>query len=216
MAKDYYLRPSGDDSAHGQPNSNFNKALRCERGIDEMLGICKGILADGTVVEAEAQYLFSWIKENPDVCSAFPGKLLADRLGRIFLDGVCSETERLELNELLSGFTGQNTKLPKGKAGATRIIFEDPEPPVVFPGKLFSFTGKFVSGTRAWCAEQTTKRGGIFHERPTALTSFLVVGTGGSRDWIHSAYGRKIEAAAEYRDKYGVKIVSEEHWVTFL
>lgn len=218
MARDYYLKktPNDDQSHHGQPPSNFNKAMRSERGIDEMLGICKGILADGTVVEEEARFLSIWIRENPEVCGMFPGKLLVERLNRIFLDGVCSEDEREDLRALLMSFTGQTDKVPVGQAGSTRIIFEDPEPLIVIAGKSFSFTGKFVSGTRTWCADQTTKRGGIFHERPNVETKFLIVGTGGSRDWIHTSYGRKIEAAVEYREKYGTKIVSEEHWVTFL
>lgn len=215
MAKDYFLKKAWTD-AHGQPIPNFNKAMRSERGIDEMLGICKGILSDGVVVESEAAFLSEWVKANPDVCCIFPGKLLVERLNRIFLDGVCSKDEQEDLKDLLQRFTGQTNRVPTAQAGSTRIIFENPEPKIIFPGQAFSFTGKFVSGTRAWCSEQTIKRGGIFHERPTAQTTFLVVGTGGSRDWIHSGYGRKIEAAIEYRERYGTKIVSEEHWVTFL
>jgi len=36
---------------------------------------------------------------------------------------------------------------------------------------------------------------------PRAATSFLVIGAIGSRDWIHSTHGRKIEAAVKLREQ---------------
>ncbi len=44
---------------------------------------------------------------------------------------------------------------------------------------------------------------------------YLVIGTFGSEEWIHSAYGRKIERAIELRDKHGTPyLVSEAHWTS--
>jgi hypothetical protein len=44
-----------------------------------------------------------------------------------------------------------------------------------------------------------------------------VIGTFGSTDWVHTAFGRKIEKAVSYRDA-GVllRIVGEDHWASAL
>jgi len=44
-----------------------------------------------------------------------------------------------------------------------------------------------------------------------------VLGTFGSRDWVHTSFGRKIETAIRYRDKGApIAIVSEDHWAASL
>ncbi len=46
-----------------------------------------------------------------------------------------------------------------------------------------------------------------------ALRSIRVIGAIGSRDWIHSTHGRKIERAVELREQgTGIYILSEEYW----
>lgn len=50
----------------------------------------------------------------------------------------------------------------------------------------------------------------------TRRTSYLVIGTFGSRDWVHTAFGRKIEKAVSYREAVPLRIVAEEHWVRTL
>jgi len=212
MQRDYFLQTD----AHGQPRSNLNAKARADRVIDELLGISKGIIADGIVTEAEACFLKQWIEQNPEAVLQFPGKHLAERLARIFADGKVTPDEQRELYELLSQLTGNTGAIVTVESKSTRLIFDEPEPTIEFPAKAFSFTGKFVSGTRNWCAEQVVNRGGVFHEKPLRETTFLIVGTGGSRDWVHSTFGRKIEKALEFRQKYGTKIVAEEHWARAL
>lgn len=213
MGKDYFLR--GDD-AHGQPQSFLNRSMRLGRSLDELIGICKGVIADGVVNGSEANFLKSWLEANPETAVEFPARHLTDRMARIFNDEVVGEEERQELLDLLKLVTGETEKVSTGEAKSTKIFFEDPEPEIIFVERAFAFTGKFVSGTRKWCCDQTASRGGIFHDKPRRETHFLVLGTGGSRDWIHSVFGRKIEQVLDYREKYGTKIVSEEHWVKYL
>jgi len=45
----------------------------------------------------------------------------------------------------------------------------------------------------------------------------LIVADMGSRDWIHSTHGRKIEKAMEVKSSGNlIAIISEEHWVKHL
>lgn len=92
-----------------------------------------------------------------------------------------------------------------------------PPPEVVFDRRQFCLTGKFAFGSRKQCEAQIVQRRGLAQSKPTRETSFLVVGAMGSSDWIHSTYGRKIEAAVEMRDQgLPISIVAEEHWVRAL
>jgi len=46
---------------------------------------------------------------------------------------------------------------------------------------------------------------------------YLVIGVVGSRDWMHSTHGTKIQKAVEYRDRgIAVQIVDEQNLVRSL
>jgi hypothetical protein len=48
----------------------------------------------------------------------------------------------------------------------------------------------------------------------TKRTDYLVIGTFGSRDWVHTSFGRKIEKAVSLRGSgSGIAIAVEDHWV---
>jgi len=72
----------------GQSAPGFNQHLRARRTLDEMLGLCKGIILDGEVLETEATALAQWIERHPDVQSCFPANVIYKRLRRVFADGV--------------------------------------------------------------------------------------------------------------------------------
>jgi hypothetical protein len=69
----------------GQPvNLAFNRARRTERDICELLGLAKGLLADGVVTEAESVLLRDWIDRHPDAYEYWPISALYQRLERAF------------------------------------------------------------------------------------------------------------------------------------
>src|SRR6184192_1705923 len=73
---------------HGQPlNVRFNRARRAERDLSEMLGLLKGVLADGEVTRTEAALLRDWVLQHRDATEQWPVNILKDRLERIFADG---------------------------------------------------------------------------------------------------------------------------------
>lgn len=56
-------------------------------------------------------------------------------------------------------------------------------------------------------------RGGLPSNNVTKRLHYLIIGDLGSRDWVQSTHGRKIEQALEYtREGTGLAIISEEHW----
>ena len=79
------------------------------------------------------------------------------------------------------------------------------------------FTGKFAFGPRKECERQVHSLGGRCEESVTQQTNYLIVGTFGSRDWVHTSFGRKIEKAVAYRRSgMGLAIISEDHWAGLL
>lgn len=197
----------------GQPPPRFNAMRREDRNICEMLGLVKGVLADGTVSAAEIDLLHGWARAHPDVIEGWPGRVLYRRLETIAADGVVTDTEREDLAELLRQIVGGQAGILVGASTATELPLDRPPPVIAFQDCGFVFTGKFAFGPRAACEEAVQRLGGWCAPSVTRQTRYLVIGTFGSRDWIQSSHGRKIEKAVGYRDMRGAPfIIGEDHW----
>jgi len=205
-------------NADGQPLARrFNAARRMDRDLSELLGLIRGITADGEVSDVEARALGRWLDDNPDVCHQWPASVLASRLDRIFADGHIDEEERADLLDLLHQTTGNRPDLPEGERSATRLPLDDPAPPLMHEDQVYVFTGKFLYGTRSTCERAVIERGGRCTSSVSSKVNVVVIGTLGSQDWIHTTHGRKIEAAVALRQSgQPVSIVAEEHWVGML
>lgn len=203
---------------HGQPNAAFNASRRIDRGIHEMLGLCRGVLADGLVSTEEALMLANWMESNPDLVSQWPASALAERLDRIFADGVVDADEQQEMADLLREIAGVVEEGEQAVGQSSTLPLDKPAPPLRFEGWEYVFTGRFASGTRRWCQQAVERLGAGTTSDVTLRTNALVIGTYGSRDWAHSSFGRKIQKAVQYRDERGAElvIVDEAHWNRFL
>ncbi len=204
---------------HGQPfNVQFNHARRCERDLSEMLGIAKGMLADGVVNDAEAVYLAQWGQNHPDALTCWPMNLIFSRLNQFFKDGRIDDSERAELKDLLTHLIGGTASLLLGYEAATTLPLDTP-PPLICWGcdELYVFTGRFAYGTRATLEREVKARGGTCERAVTRRTTFLVIGTFGSHDWQHTTFGAKIRKAVKLRESgFAIRIVGEDHWATAL
>jgi NAD-dependent DNA ligase len=200
---------------HGQPfNVRFNRARRAERDISEFLGLAKGLLADGEVTEAEAKLVAEWVATHQTAAEQWPMPQLIARLERIFRDQKVDESERRELAEILSSIVGGTAGVVLGEDAATQLPLDTPPPHFSWIDAVFVFTGKFAFGTRGDCQYQVTKLGALCEKDVTMRTRYLVIGTFGSRDWVHTAFGRKIQKAVKYREAGArIAIVAEDHWV---
>ncbi|WP_419787330.1 BRCT domain-containing protein [Pseudodesulfovibrio sp.] len=197
---------------NGQPVRNIHAARVSTRTVDELIGLSKGIIADGTVSEAEALFLVQWLQENYDMASDdFVVQTLGKRVSAMLEDGVIDAEERKELFEILSAATGSTTG---STAASTALPLDSPKPAVKFYERSFVLTGKFASGTRTFCQDIITDLGGVPQKSVTLSTNYVVIGELGSRDWKHSSHGTKIMKAVEYRERPDTKIslISEEYW----
>lgn len=193
----------------------FNVARTTQRDLDELVGLCKGVIADGDVNDAEARFLLDWLDRHPAIARAWPGSELAQALSRVMEEGAdqsAAEGELLRVAAAMAGATTFDQPLEVG-SGSTALPLDDPPPAVVFPGKVFCFTGRFELAARAAAAEMTEALGGAVVKKPTKKTSYLVIGAAGSRDWLHSTHGLKILRAMELRDQgVPLAIISELVW----
>ncbi len=200
---------------HGQPlNRMFNRRRREDRNTDELIGLAKGIAADGVVNQAEAEFLSGWLERNAELRDTWPVNILYDRIDDMLCDGCLDQDEQAELLDLLHQFTGQNPPAAMLENWSSKLPFDQPMPKIIFEDRTFCFTGKFISGSRDDCRQAVASRGGRFAGAPSKKVDYLVIGILGSEDWAHTSYGRKIEKAMALKRKgHGIMVVSEDHWV---
>ncbi|NWO05786.1 MAG: hypothetical protein HLX50_08865 [Alteromonadaceae bacterium] len=203
---------------NGQP---LNPALCwsrvADRQVDEVIGLCKGVLADGQVTQGEAEFLLNWLESNQQSADKWPARVIYPRIRAMLADGVLDDDEEQELLTLLMGITGSPKVNATGASASTTLPFDDPAPRVAFAGEIFCLTGTFACGPRREVEEAVIQRGGKVKKTPCKKTAFLVVGEVGSRDWAHSTFGRKIEKAIDLRDSgSSIAIIPEERFFDYL
>jgi hypothetical protein len=211
-------RPPTPLDLDGQPiNTAFNATRRSERSTSELIGLAKGIIADGEVSRPEFGMLLSWLEANPEATFYYPGNVLLCRVHRIIEDRVVDDEELDDLGDLLKEMTGMAHGPIRGANAATTLPFDHPPPQMQWTGSVFVFTGKFAYGPRSVCEREVCGRGGQCAPSPSKRTRYLVIGTVGSRDWFHTTHGRKIEHAVNLREKgVPIAIISEDHWAMSL
>lgn len=204
---------------HGQPLVKaFRGSAVADRQVDELIGLVKGVLADGAVCPNEVRFLLQWMEANREAADMWPAKALYPRLAAAMADGHLDDDEEQEVMSLLLATVG-GIAAPSADAPnfSSALPLCSPAPMIQFDGRVFCFTGKFNSGTRDWCSAQVEARGGRSVSGITRKLDYLVIGELGSRDWMHSSHGRKIEKAVSYRDEgASLRIINEQHWFEHL
>ena len=193
--------------------TKFNRKSIDDRQIDTLIGISKGLVADGKVDQAESEFLLSWLiqsrqtTDNPIIIN------LLDKVDAMLEDGVLDSEESAELLALLHKLTGEPSEIGE-LAKTTSLPINEPIPSITFKDMAFLFTGTCCYGTRKQCQAAVESLGGINAKGVTKKLNYLVLGTYVTDSWIHESYGRKIEKAMSYRDE-GVPlvIITEEHWI---
>jgi len=207
--------------AHGQPIQIFkaNHDNNVSKAIDQLSGICAGILADGIVCDAEARFFHDWVQKFACYEPVWPFTEILQRLNVMFSDGHIDDDERKELAETMRQITGRGVYSEPSETFSSELPLDQPLPDeVVFSGNEFVPTGRFAFGTRSKVADAITALNGIPKDGfPTQTTRYLIIGVFASRDWYHTNYGRKIERAVELRSEgHPISILSEEHWRSFI
>jgi len=195
-------------------NTKLDRGRLTRRGIDEFIGLCKGILIDGEVTFAEAENLLFWLFSNPLVANNWIAKDLHDHLRLSIIDGEFSSENQSKLLAILMAIISNPDAEPVAQNASTSLPIDSPAPLVKIIGRSYCLTGNFEYGKRADVEALILERGGVISKKNvTALVDFLVVGNIGSEAWLHSSFGRKIDEAVTQREKHGrVAIVSESHF----
>ena len=207
--------------ANGQPIQMFkaNFENNVSKAIDQLSGICAGILADGVVCDAEARFFHDWVQRVAGYEPVWPFTEILQRIRTIFDDGQIDDEEREDLAETMRQITGGGIYSESAETFSSELPLDHPLPEkVLFPGNEFVPTGRFAFGTRRKVVDAIAALDGIPKDGfPTQATRYLIIGVFASRDWHNTNYGRKIERAIELRSEgYPISILSEEHWRKFI
>lgn len=195
-------------------NSRFFHQARIERrAVDELVGMSAGLIADGTINQAEAEFLATWIEGNLAHFDDPVINLLYRRLADMLSDGILQPEESAELLEMLRQLSGTAPAAPKAFASPSTLPLCAPPPRITWPGQCFLFTGVMAYGPRKDCEALVIERGGSIGASVSKKVNYLVVGTIANEQWLHSIYGTKIKKAVELREAgAALAIISEQHW----
>jgi len=195
-------------------NSRFFHQARIERrAADELIGMSAGLIADGTINQKEAEFLKAWIETNLPHLDDPVVNIIYRRLANMLSDGILQPEEGAELLELLHKFTGPTLATTKPYVAPSTLPLCDPAPDITWLGRCFLFTGTMAFGPRKDCEALVLERGGLIGASVSKKVHYLVVGSVGNDQWLHSTYGTKIRKAVELREAGApLSIISENHW----
>jgi len=185
------------------------------RQIDELIGLARGVAADGDLNQAEVEFLQKWLAANIAVSQQPVIRTLYDRINAVLADGVVDAEEKAMLLDTLGSFSSRDFELGEVLKSSSLPLC-DPPPSLSFANRSYCFTGTFIYGQRKHCEEAVESRGGSSGSL-SLRTHYLVVGAYATESWKHSSFGNKILKAAGWRDEgRPIAIVSEEHWTRHL
>ena len=187
---------------------------RVERGLSEMIGLVRGVIADGVVSTDEAGRLASWTREHPEVATRWPANLLARRLEQIFRDGRLDSRERKHLSAMLGQLAENPEGLGTGFRAATDLPITRPEPEIVFEGTTFVFAGEMAFGPIRACEREVEELGGRCERVVSRRTDVVVIGALSALDWCQTGFGSVVDEVVQHRARGAeIAVVSEDHWI---
>jgi NAD-dependent DNA ligase len=188
-----------------------------DREIDELIGVCRGILADGAICTQEANFLLSWLQRNTTNIDLYPFDILTPRLISMLEDGRLDIDEELELIDLFLSVLGEPIATTNKDINLATSMPYTIDNISDIAGNKFCLTGQFKCAQRKEIEREIVLRRGTTSKTPTKDTQYLVIGNIGSNEWAHSSFGRKIEQAIRYKKEGShIEIVGEEHLVSHL
>ena len=192
-------------------HTHYRKTQRrlAERLQAELLGMGRGLIADGKVNQDEAEALLAFLEAQADLPQEPLALELREQVRGMLADSALDEEESARLYGTLGELVGGEQALGECLR-ATTLPLDKPAPAVEFDGRKFCLTGNF-SGDRKECAADIEARGGTVQNHVSGKTDYLVIGEYASPAWKQSSYGGKIEKAVELKAAgKGVKIISEQ------
>jgi NAD-dependent DNA ligase len=176
--------------------------------------ILGGIAADGHVSKEELTGLREWVDCHVHLRTLWPFDEVDSLITAVLRDGKIDDDEQ----RVLHAFFGEFLAILDDRTITDPIVILDKSslgvcamcPEIVFEGSTFCFTGASNQLTRADFHLIVEGLGGIASRTVNASVKYLVIGAEGNPCWAYSCYGRKVEAAIEYRKRgYPLMIVHE-------
>src|SRR5260221_8333680 len=107
------------------------KRLRDSR-TDELIGLCRGVLADGILTFDEARFVQDWLVHNPTVRLSPIGRELEPALASALSGGTMSPEDEEGLVTLMLRAIGGTPQTTQDASLSTSIPLDDPVPDIVF------------------------------------------------------------------------------------
>ncbi len=185
--------------------------------IQKLEGVLHGIISDNVITAEEMLGLKAWLNENEHLAKTYPYDEVYSIALAVMADGVVSEQEQTMLKAFFSEFADIRSSEIINVADIQRVKAEinihgicSTCPEIVFPNKIFCFTGTSSKTTRQGFANIVTSIGARFVNNVTQETNYLVIGNEGNPCWAFSCYGRKVEQAVNLRKSgLGILIIHE-------
>jgi hypothetical protein len=177
-----------------------------QKNIDELIGICQGILADNLINKDEIDFIYGWIQ----------GKFSKDEIKKFFIvnyiyNNLEKSLETSNLND--KDFNNFKNKL-KNIISLDSIL-----------DNINSIENNSICCCSGIFSEDKTTIKQILKNKNITITknvtldiNYLIIGSLGNPEWKHGLYGNKIEKAIDYRDKKktGLVIISEQQLLKYL
>ena len=186
--------------------------------IQQLEGMLHGIVSDGSISDDELANLNEWLNDNEGLSGMYPFDEVYSLLLAAKEDGKISDDERNMLKAFFSTFvdTTESFNIHAAEVAELQKQYSIGGicavcPEVVIKGKVFCFTGTSEKASRSEIASVVENAGGIYNDRVTSNTDYLIVGASGNPCWAYSCYGRKVEKAMDLRKKGGSVIIVHEY-----
>lgn len=186
--------------------------------IQRLEGMLHGIVSDGIISDIELTNLNNWLNDNDYLAGSYPFDEVYSLLLAAKDDGKFSDDERNMLKAFFATFvdTTESFNIHSEDVAELQKQYSIGGicavcPEIIIQGKTFCFTGVSKKATRNEIASIIENAGGIYYDRVTADTNYLIVGAGGNPCWAYSCYGRKVEKAMDIRKKGGNIVIVHEY-----
>ena len=120
--------------------TRFNRKNIDDRQIDTLIGLSKGIIADGKINQLEAEFLQNWLIQNSQASSNPIILNLLEKVDVMLNEGILDNEEVAELHSVLKNLSGDSSEFGE-LAKTTTLPINEPMPPIIFEEQILSFHG---------------------------------------------------------------------------
>lgn len=206
-----------DTSSEEAAKAKALQTRQNNRALEHLMGMVTGMVADRHLHDLEIKLLSTWLSDNNEVTSRWPGFVIARKVREVLADGLVTEAERKHLMQVLTDLASTDFTLTGSASPEIAALPINDSVTVIIRHAGVCHTGEFLFGTRAACERVTLAGGGMPLDSVSKSTDILVIGTRVSPNWAHTSFGRKIQRAAELQEEgHPIEIISERRWLESL